>query len=296
MFTRDNAGSEELGETGETEKKKENNLSDLGGPFGFWVAKIMRPINKKLRWLVLKAPMDTVMWVAVVYGGGCSIVLSFLPIKVLHFLVGNGFIANHVKTNPMIRTLVDIVVTYVNDHTLLRFLSIFVSLMIAMILIVPLVLFSILTNPRALRSILAVVVMPLLISLIFWKFMRHNLPAFLTESETLSMFTGSVVVSKFIIIAIGIGTLYFPEAVKWGLGEFTVVQYLITLSASMTLGTLLAILHVEGNRQTDGSTLDERKVHPASLCIAGFAAITMMLVMPLINRRVYARLRLLRGS
>ena len=101
--------------------------------------------------------------------------------------------------------------------------------------------------------------------------------------------------------ALCVGVLYIacsllaPNLLRWLLGVLSPGMFIMAIGAALLFGTITAVVHLEGHRMADGTTGSVRKtqVHTTSVVIAGMSAVAMMLVMPYVDRRAFARLRAL---
>ena len=278
--------------TRQEELSRNNPKTDREANDGLLI-RTVKQIVRTARTIVQKISLEQSVWLALVLGVVYSIVLSYLPGRVLHGMCGNGFNARSIQSNPLFRVIADDVAKFIEHHEIVKMLM-GVFVVVATLGLLPLVIaYNIMTDPRMIRSFLTVLMLPNVFAALFWRGVIKVIRKKVELSEASSM----VVCAAFSGLCIGIFYALMsslaPNALHWLLGFISPGMFITAIVATLVFGTVTAIAHVEGHREADGSTggVRSNEVHANSLLLAGVAAVTMLLIMPFVDRRAFARLR-----
>ena len=292
QFKRKKKGSNEAEEEG-TMNDEASTDEKVSNKFFAWLDVRLRPVNRILQKLVFKTPMDRLTLYIVMLTGIYSLIISFMPLGLLHFALGNGFVAKYVLTNSIVRRTADTVSGIAERY--LRVPVALAKLGIALVLWLPLIVLALLTSPEKLRTMLALVALPTFACAFLWRVIPFltAIPAVIRQNEALMMTLVGMATSAGIGGAMAVGLGIAPKIVKWALGEINVVQFGTALAAVLVFGSFMAILHVEGNRTVGGATLEPHTVQLASITVSGLVVSMLAILTPYLNRPPVSRARLM---
>jgi hypothetical protein len=261
--------------------------------FFAWLEVRMRPVNRILKRLVFKTSMERLTLYAIILTGGYSVVISFMPLGILHFLLGNGWVSNRVLTNSVVRRTTDTLSGIAERY--LRVPVAMAKLVIAIVLWLPLIVLALLTSPEKLRTMLALVALPAMACAFLWRVIPFMtvIPAVIRDNEALMMTLVAMATSAGIGGAMAVGMAFAPKLVRWALGEINIIHFGAALGAALVFGSFMAILHVEGNRTLGGATLSPHRVQLASITVSGMVVSLLALLTPFLNRPPVSRARLM---
>lgn len=258
------------------------------------VNKVYAPVMKLLKRIVRSVtPEQTVrlvLWFSAVY----SICLSYMPRRLLHAICGNGLV-EELQRRPEFRKIADKLYDFMNKYMIIK-IAFGVSMAVLTVVMLPLVIaYSILSDPRAVRSFLSVMFLPNAFGAFFWYAIMPFVPRSLRLSEA------TIMASCAAFSGLCVGGLYVfcsrsaPKFLRWMLGILTPGMFVTAVGAGLVFGTITAIIHLEGHRNSDGTTgsVKTQPVHSVSVVLAGMAAVGMLLVMPYVDQRAFARIRAL---
>jgi hypothetical protein len=267
---------------------------DVGGWFGSLYARF----DRWLRRTVKSLSVEQTAVVAVVLIALYSFAISYQPLALLHWAKSNGVGLDRMRGRMVIRKMFDTAALVMNGP--LRPVTVAFKFLLALPLVPALILLSIATSPAAVRSVLTAVMGPSAATLVFWMLVKILLPASLAKAamvpqgDAMSMIMASTVVGGAMLLAFAFGQQFAPNLTKWFLGDLLPGGFVAVVITALAFGTFMAILHVEGNRKVDATVapLDVDMVSVMSVCMGSFAAVVCALLLPGVNRRQFARMRL----
>jgi hypothetical protein len=286
-------------QTRQEERSRNNPKTDAAGrddgAFMRAAKKLVMPFVRFARKITRKVSLEQSVWIALVLGVVYSMILSYLPGRVLHAMCGNGFVERYVHSNSIFRGLADMIAKFIERHAIVKMLVGAVVAMATLGLLPLVIAYTIMSDPRMIRSFITVMVLPNAFAAFFW----HGVIKAIRKKTELTEASSMIVCASFSGLCVGIFYLmmssFAPNALRWIVGVLSPGMFITAIVATLLFGTVTAIAHVEGHRQSDGSTggVHADTVHPTSIVLAGVAAVTMLLIMPFVDRRAFARLRAL---
>ena len=264
------------------------------------------PISRLIDWanrmafkVVNLLPPNTVAFLGISAALGYSLVLTFMPGVVLRWVCGNGFVENWIQRNAKIRDLADAIVIFVrSEPRLAGILSVFVAI-ISIGLLPVIIAFKVATNPMMVRAIAAFTLLPNTLATLYWKTLIVVFPDWFRKQQEAMLLIGASAFSALCIAFwIAVGMMLFPDLVKWACGSLSVPMYTLGLVIAMIFATVLAVVHVEGQRTLQGGvgSMGIDTVYSASMLAACLATVAMLMVSPILNRKQFARIRMLNGD
>ena len=267
---------------------------DVGGWFGRLYARFDRWLRRTVKSLSVEQTAVVVVLIIALY----SFAISYQPLALLHWAKSNGVGLDRMRGRMVIRKMFDTAALVMNGP--LRPVTVAFKFLLALPLVPALILLSIATSPAAVRSVLTAVMGPSAATLVFWMLVKILLPASLAKAamvpqgDAMSMIMASTVVGGAMLLAFAFGQQFAPNLTKWFLGDLLPGGFVAVVITALAFGTFMAILHVEGNRKVDATVapLDVDMVSVMSVCMGSFAAVVCALLLPGVNRRQFARMRL----
>ena len=258
---------------------------------------VMRFLQKIAR----KTSVERLVMYVLVIGLVYSLALSFMPLAMVRFFYGNGLLENRIQQSAVIRGVSDVVIGFCDRH--IPWLLTFFEVLFWLIFLIPLIFLSIALNPKAVRSVIMVVAPPFAITALVWRALKDTFlvnrskkqklkVAPNVESRALFLISGTMAIAL-TVVSFGLNFVA-PGLFKWLLGDLSVMRYFVAMACTIVFGTAMAILHLEGTREKDGAPINDPKtVHAISIIITSLSAVTVLLLIFPMNRRVAARMMLL---
>jgi hypothetical protein len=237
---------------------------------------------------------------------GANLAMTYQPLSLMRLYMGNTFVQRSILASGMVRTLADKYDALVHMGPL-HYVTMAIKFMV-MIALAPLVFaVSILVNTMAMRTVLSSILVPTGLTFLYYKFadkfVKENILAKLKLSDrpvsnpTLSIIAGTLsVVVAFLLLLLLLQTK--PGTTQWLTGGQPTANYVMTLNASIVVACVLSTITVEGARnpvspaRDAAARRDASTVHVVTVALSCAAAALAMLVMPHVNPRVFARMRL----
>lgn len=222
-----------------------------------------------------------------------SAVITYQPHRMLMRSQSNGIWDNSLTRQPVIRMLADNASSIANGP--FRILVLPIKIAIALALLPVILLISIVTSPRALKSILFMVTLPVALGLMIWSgIQRELLPQRLKQMRPATAMS-FVSVMTFLIIASVVKFMDEEKAVRL-IGEMRPNGYIVALGVSSMAAVYLGASHFDGTRKLPrpGSVVSSTgDMHIGMVAVTSMTAIIMMLMIARFNRRIFARMRLM---
>lgn len=235
--------------------------------------------------------------------GTLSLAITYMPYIVLRWILKNGVVENQIQTTEAVKSFMD---TWdkMRELALIRLMFGVMRIWQALMLMPAIIAVALLSNPSVLRSLLGLGTAPAAACGAIWFCIIMFTKAFGGEfSKTIQsappgLKTCAVGAIAAVLCAAGaMGASHLlPVLTAWATGDVPPQLWALLAALGTVLGSILAALHMEGNRDATTEDMSTPKgkaiTHALHVSVACMAMLAMVLIVPRLNPTITARLRL----
>ena len=277
-------GKHDVDEDGQ-DKQSERKSFALKKPELSKVEKFAYKLLGLVRFIFEKPIKDLILY-GIVAAVAYVIILSQLPISVIHWMRSESFIVTWFKSLERVRRYADAIASAIHRSAILTAFAAITTF----VLFFPLLFIGMMLNPKVIRSMIVMSLLPSALAYPVWNWALRVMPKSFIQTNTERIAATSISVATLILVAVAFG----GDRVKTMLSGAAIPQvFVLSLLATIIVGTAFAVVHAEGNIDNKVAVIEPFYNYATHLTVTGAAVAFVMLLVPVVNRRVQARYRLM---